>query len=135
MRALREGVSRHARATIEQARQEAERDAQEASRLLDEAYRSHERGAEDEDVLEAFLDGLESWLTPRGARRVDVVFDRIELDRAPESLGLLLLATTRRTRHHFSHRAPFIERLAVFLIGRAGRTLTQVEAMLQGLRE
>ncbi len=74
-------------------------------------------------------------LTAKGVAKVDLVFDTVDLDRVPPTLGILLLAMTRLARDSFERRAPFIERLRTWLIGRDGRTARDVDDMLRGLQE
>jgi hypothetical protein len=103
--------------------------------LLAALYASREHREPDADALSVFFDTFEGWLTAKGVAKVDLVFDRVDLDRVPPTLGILLLAMTRLTRDSFKRRAPFIERLRTWLIGRDGRTAQDVDNMLQGLRE
>jgi hypothetical protein len=117
-------------ATIAAANQTAE---QQVDGLLATVYEAHGGGQPGDAILDAFLDPYETWQRPEGVARIDLLFDRLALERAPESLGLLLLATTRLTRHHFVRRAAFVERLRAFLVGRGGRTERDVEKILQGL--
>jgi hypothetical protein len=133
--ALAPGRSAHARRTVAELRAAHLDDEGQVKLLLDAVYRAHAHGVPPEEAADAFLDTFERWLTPAGIAKVDLVFDRVDLDRAPGSLGLLLLATTRLTRAHFARREAFLERLAGWLLGRSGRTAEDVEAMLQGLRE
>lgn len=134
LRALAAGPSAHARQTIDRVAAESRGDDDEVSRALDEVYRGHVDGRAAEEVLDAFLDHVHPWLTPRGVPRIDRLFETLDLARAPESLGVLLLAITRLTRQHFSRRGDFVDRFAAFLTGRGGRSAAQVEAVLRGLR-
>lgn len=134
LHALSSGPAAHARQTLDHVAAESRGDDDEVSRALDEAYRGHADGHAAEEVLDAFLDHVQPWLTPRGVPRIDRLFETLDLARAPESLGVLLLAITRLTRQHFSRRGDFVDRFAAFLMGRGGRTAAQVEAMLRGLR-
>lgn len=134
LRALSSGPAAHAQETVSSVAAEARRDDDEVSRTLDEVYRRHDDGRPAEEVLRAFHERVKPWLSSLGVRRVDHLFDVIDLARAPESLGVLLLAITRLTRQHFARRNDFVVRFASFLTGRGGRTAAQVEAVLRGLR-
>lgn len=112
-----------------------ESDAEQVDDLLKLTYEALARGVRSRDVADAFLDTFDRWLTRDGVARVDLLFDRVDLDRAPESLGILLLATTRLTREHFARREAFFQRLSGWFIGRSGRTERDVDIMLRGLRE
>lgn len=103
--------------------------------LLERLYAAQSRGEPSSEALDAFLDTFETWLASEGLAKVDGLFSRVDLDRAPEALGILLLATTRLTRSHFVERDAFLERLASWLVGRNGRTPEDVNKMLEGLRE
>lgn len=135
IRELSQGRIAHARRTIAELTVSQKSDAEQVDALLDAVYQAHARGERSTDVLEPFLDSIEPWLTREGVARVDLLLDRLDLDRAPESLGILLLATTRLTRAHFVRRDAFVERLRRWLVGRAGRTEQDVDRMLRGLRE
>lgn len=113
----------------------AETDAEQVGDLLKRTYEAHEQGGGFKEVLDALLDTFDRWLNVDGIARVDLLFDRVDLDRAPESLGILLLASTRLTRAYFARREAFVQRLTSWLIGRSGRTEQDVERMLRGLRE
>lgn len=132
---LASGRAAHARQTIEALDAPRKSAAEQVDDFLGAIYEAHARGDRSRDVLDRLLDTLERWLTPDGIARVDMLFDRIELDRAPESAGILLLATTRLTRAHFHRRDAFIERFQRWLVGRAGRTEDDVDTILQGLKE
>lgn len=110
-------------------------DTEQVDELLKVAYDATARGVPSRDVLDAVLDTFEDWLKPDRVARVDLLFDRVDLDRAPESLGILLLATTRLTRASFARREAFIQRLRSWFVGRSGRTEQDVDSMLRGLRE
>lgn len=135
VRELSYGRAAHARKAIEVLEASSKSDAEQVDDLLNRAYQAYAQGVRSRDLLDAFLDTFEGWLTTEGVVRVNLLFDRVDLDRAPESLGILLLATTRLTRAHFTRRDSFVERLSHWLIGRSGRTEEDVEAMLRGLRE
>lgn len=135
IRALAPGRVAHARRTVAELRAAKLDDAGQVDLLLAAAYRDHACGEPVEETADAFLDTFERWLTPAGIAKVDLTFDRLDLDRAPGSLGLLLLAMTRLTRESFARREAFHERLAGWLLGRAGRSAEDVEAVLRGLRE
>jgi len=135
IRELVDGRAAHAQRTIAELEASRKSDAEQVDDLLRVAYEAHARGVRSRAVLDALLDTFERWLTPDGVARVDLLFDHVDLDRAPESLGILLLATTRLTRAHFAHREPFVERLRKWLIGRSRRTEQDVDNMLRGLRE
>jgi hypothetical protein len=132
---LATGRAAHARRTIEALDASRKSEAEQVDDYLDAIYGAHARGDRSRDVLDGLLDTLERWLTQDGIAKVDRLFDRIELDRAPESAGILLLATTRLTRAHFHRRDAFIERFQRWLVGRAGRTEEDVATILRGLRE
>jgi hypothetical protein len=125
----------HARRTLEALSTPGKTDEEEIDTLLESVYRAHEAGEPSEDLLDTFLDTFESFLTPQGVEKADLVFDRVELDRAPDATGILLLATTRLTRAHFKRREPFLARLERWFTGRDGRRPEDVERMLRGLRE
>lgn len=110
-------------------------DAARVDDLLDVVYRAHARGEDSVDVLDVLLDTIEPWLSRDGVARMDLLLDHVDLDRAPESFGVLLLATTRLTRAHFVRRDAFIERLRRWLVGRSGRREQDVDQMLQRLRQ
>ncbi len=112
-----------------------ERAVRDVDAVLDDVYRAHAQGQPAEDILDTFLGTLECWLTLTGIAEVNLLFDRVDLARAPGSLGLLLLATTRLTREHFARRDAFVNRLRAWLIGRDGRTERAVDDVLRGLRE
>ena len=135
VRELARGHAAHARRTLAEIEASRKSDAEQVDDLLDAVYGAHARGDRGKDVLDAFLDTFERWQNRDGVPRVDLLFERVDLDRAPDSLGVLLLATTRLTRGHFARRVAFVERLRAWLIGRAGRTERSVDAMLRGLRE
>jgi hypothetical protein len=135
VRELARGRAAHARRTVAEIEAGQKSDAGLISAILDALYAAHARGERSRDALGPFLDAFERWLTPDGTAKVEALFDRVELDRAPESLGILLLASTRLTRAHFARRAAFVERLRGWLVGRAGRTERSVDDMLRGLRE
>ncbi|MRG93539.1 hypothetical protein [Polyangium spumosum] len=135
IRELACGRAAHAQKTIASVESAIREDADQVTDLLDAVYEAHAKGTRARDVLDTFLDTFEGWLTADGAANVDQLFERLDLDRAPESMGILLLATTRLTRAHFMEREPFITRLTRWLVGRAGRTERDVDNMLRGLRE
>lgn len=135
IRELADGRVEHARRTIAEIDAGRKTDEEQVDDLLEAVYRAHSRGERPRDVLDTFLDTFERWLTPDGVAKVDALFDRIDLDRAPESAGIVLLATTRLTRAHFQRRDAFIGRLKGWLLGRSGRTEMDVETILRGLRE
>ncbi|HVK64007.1 MAG TPA: hypothetical protein VM694_06020 [Polyangium sp.] len=135
IRELSCGRAAHARQTIASLASAAKDDAGQVTDLLDAVYDAHSKGARSRDMLDTFLDTFEGWLTAEGAAKVDLLFERLDLDRAPESMGILLLATTRLTRAHFTQRDSFLSRLTRWLVGRSGRTERDVETMLRGLRE
>lgn len=135
IRELAKGRTAHARRTIEELDVSHKSDSEQVDDLLDVAYQSHARGRRSSDALDVFLDTFERWLTRDGVGKVDMLFDRLDLDRVPESLGILLLATTRLTRAHFTRRDAFLERLGRWLVGRSGRTKQHVDNMLRGLRD
>jgi hypothetical protein len=135
VRELARGHAAHARRTIAEIQASCKSDAEEVDDLLETVYRAHARGDRGRDVLNAFLDTFERWQNRDGVPKVDLLFERVDLHQAPDSLGVLLLATTRLTRGHFACRAGFVERLRAWLIGRAGRTERGVDALLRGLRE
>jgi hypothetical protein len=135
IRELADGSEAHAQRTIADLEASRRSDPEQVDDLLNVTCEAHARGARSRDVLDAFLDTFERWLTPEGVARVEMLFDRVDLDRAPDSLGVLLLATTRLTRDHFARREAFVERLRRWLIGRAGRTERDVDVLLRGLRE
>lgn len=128
------GAITHARLTVQRAIEEARDDAAAVDRLLNVVYRLHADGRTADDVLDSFHDAVAPWLSPAGVRRVDLLFDSVDVARAPEALGVLLLTITRLTRHHFPRRDGFLERFAASLTGRGNRTAAQVEALLRGLR-
>jgi hypothetical protein len=134
-RELSQGRATHARRTIAGVEASRKSDADQVDDLLATIYAAHARGERGTEVLDVFLDTFERWRNREGATRVDLLFDRVALDRAPDSLGILLLATTRLSREHFARRAAFAERLRAWLVGRAGRTGRSVDAMLRGLLE
>jgi len=103
--------------------------------LLDALYAAQSQGQSSTDALDAFLDTFETWLTPEGLVKVNMLFSRVDLNRAPEALGILLLATTRLTRSHFVERDAFLDRFAQWLVGCNGRTSEYVCQLLVGLRE
>jgi hypothetical protein len=129
VRELAPGRAAHARRTLAEVEAARKSHAEQVDDLLEMVYQAQARGDQGRDVLDAFLDRFERWQNRDGVPKVDLLFDRVVLDRAPESLGILLLATTRLTREHFARRAAFVERLRVWLIGRAGRTEQRVDAM------
>ena len=135
VRELFSGREAHAKRTIEGLEAASKSEPEQVDDLLKRAYQRYAQGMPSTDLLDAFLDTYERWLTMEGIARVNLLFDSVDLDRAPESLGILLLATTRLTRAHFARRDSFVERLSHWLIGRAGRTAQDVDAMLRGLRE
>jgi len=135
VRELSRGRAAHARRTIAELESAQKSDEQQVDDLLDTVYQAQARGERSREVLDAFLDTLERWQNREGAPRIDRLFERVELERAPESLGILLLATTRLTRGHFARREAFIDRLRSFLIGRAGRSERRIDDILRGLRE
>jgi hypothetical protein len=132
---LRQGPAAHARRTIAEIEASRKSDAEQVDDLLGTVYRAHAKGERAKDVLDPFLDTFERWLCLDGVLKVDILFARVDLERAPASLGILLLSTTRVTRESFARRAEFIERLRGFLVGREGRTERSVDNMLRGLRE
>lgn len=134
VRAFRQGHSAHARQTAAEAAASLSTDTEQVDALLASAYRWHREGKPGKEILRAFLDTFELWLTEAGKAKVDLVFDGVDLERLPPSLGLLLLASTRLTRDHFTRREAYCERLRRALIGKDGRNERQVEAMLRGLR-
>jgi len=134
IRELSKGREAHARQTIAAIEASDKSDVAQVEDLLESVYRSHAQGERATELLDTFLDTFEGWLTPEGVAKVDMLFERIDLDRVPESMGTLILATTRLTCGHFQKRDAFIERLATWLVGRSGRTEQDVENMLRGLR-
>jgi hypothetical protein len=135
IRELADGRSAHAKRTIANLEASRKADPEQVDELLNTVYRAHTCGERSRDVLDSFLDTFERWLTPAGIAKVDLLFDRVTLDRAPESLGILLLSTTRLTRGSFARRDAFVERYRAWLVGRSGRTSEDVDALLAGLRE
>ncbi len=135
VRELFSGRAAHAKRTIDGLEAANKSDVEQVDDLLKGAYQKYAQGVRSRDLLDTLLDTFERWLTVEGVARVDLLFCRVDLDRAPESLGILLLATTRLTRAHFTRRDSFFERLSRWLVGRSGRTAQDVEAMLRGLRE
>jgi hypothetical protein len=131
--ALSRGTGAHARALIAEIRASRKTEGEQVDDVLAAVYRGHAAGSDSEDVIDPFLDTFEGWLSPDGVAKVDLLFDRVDLDRAPASLGIVLLATTRLTRTRFAHREAFVERLRAWLVGREGRTAKQVDTMLRGL--
>jgi len=132
---LSQGRLHHARQTIALIEMSSQSIPEQVDTLLHTLYGAQMQGEPSADVLDGFLDTFETWLAPEGVPKVDLLFSRVDLNRAPEALGILLLATTRLTRSHFSERNAFVERLANWLVGRNGRTPEHVEKMLEGLRE
>ncbi len=100
--------------------------------LLEDAYASRAAGNQNADTNDRFLDVFTTWLTPDKVELVDMVFDQIDLDRVPESLGLLLLTVTRLTREHFARRDHFIKRVETMLRNN-GRNERQVDSVMRGL--
>jgi hypothetical protein len=135
IRELANGRAAHARRTVAALEAARKSDAEQVDDLLHVVYQAHARGEPSGDVLDALLDTFEPWLAPDGIVRVDTLFDHLDLDRAPEAAGILLLATTRLTRAHFARREAFIARLDRWLVGRSGRTQRDVDNLLRGLRE
>jgi hypothetical protein len=135
VRELARGRAAHARQTIAVVEASRKSGPEQVDDLLDAVYRSHAQGERSKRVLDAFLDTFERWQNPAGVPRIELLFARVDLARAPEATGLLLLATTRLTRTQFVNREAFIERLRGFLVGRGGRTEQQVDGLLRGLRE
>ncbi len=133
VRELARGRAAHARQTIAELEASHKSDAEQVDDLLEALYLGRAKAGRSREVLEAFLDTFERWLNRDGVAKVDMLFERVVLDRAPDSLGILLLATTRLTREHFGRRDTFIERLRGWLVGRAGRTERDVDNMLRGL--
>jgi len=131
---LARGPRLHARKTIEELESSIPTMSEHVDKLLETLYAAHARAEPSAETLDPFLDTFETWLIPSGVAKVDMLFSRVDLDRVPQSLGVLLLATTRLTRNHFAVREAFCERLAKWLVGRDGRTAEQVEKMLEGLR-
>jgi hypothetical protein len=132
---LSHGRLHHARQTIARLESSSYSISEQVDRLLDTLYAAKTQGGPSTAVLDAFLDTFETWLAPEGIAKVDELFLRVDLNRAPDALGILLLATTRLTRNHFVERDAFLERLAKWLVGRNGRTPEDVNKMLLGLRE
>lgn len=132
---LSQGRLQHARRTIALLKSSSESISEQVDGLLSALYAAQTRGELSTVALDAFLDTFETWLNPVGVGKVDLLFLRVDLNRAPESLGILLLASTRLTRSHFLERNAFIERLAKWLVGRNARTPEHVNKMLEGLRE
>lgn len=132
---LSSGRREHARRTIASLRAARLDDGGQARDLMERVYAAHDRGAPAPAIGDIFLDTLETWLMPSGIAKVDLVFDHLDLDRVPGSIGVLLLASTRLTRAAFARRDAFVDRFARWLLGRDGRTSEDVEAMLRGLRE
>lgn len=136
IRELAGGRAAHARRTLAALLDASGKsDADRVLELLAALYANREHRTPDADALSIFFDTFEGWLTAKGVAKVDLVFDSVDLDRVPPTLGVLLLAMTRLTRDSFHRRAPFIERLRTWLIGRDGRTAQDVDNMLGGLRE
>lgn len=134
IRELADGGAAHARRTVAEIEASQQSDAEQVNALLAAVYHAHAQGRPSTDVLDEFLDTFERWLTRDGIPKVDLLFTQVELDRAPEPLGLLLLAMTRLTREHFQCRDAFVERLHRWLVGRSGRTQQDVEKILRGLQ-
>lgn len=134
IRALAGGRAAHARRTVSELRAARLDDTGQVEELLASVYQAHQRAEPTAQTAGAFLDAFDRWLTPAGVAKVDRLFDRVDLDRVPGSVGVLLLAATRLTRAHFTRREAFLERFAAWLLGRDGRTREDVDAMLQGLR-
>ena len=84
--------------------------------------------------LAEFQGEVDGWLTPAHAPTMDVLFDRVAVERVPGAFCLLLLACTRLARHHFQRREAFFERLRTALLVRGDRTADQIDRMLRGLR-
>lgn len=135
IRELAGGRAAHAARTIAELEASRKSDVEQVDDLLKGAYQALAQGVRSRDVLDRFLDTFERWLTRDGVARVNLLFDRVDLGRAPESLGILLLATTRLTRENFVRRKAFVQLLSSWLIGRSGRTEEDVDSMLRGLRE
>jgi hypothetical protein len=134
VRELADGGAAHARRTLAEIEASRKSDAEQVEDLLATVYRAHAQGHPSREVLDTLLDTFERWLTRDGVRKVDRLFEQVDLDRAPEALGLLLLATTRLTRENFARREAFVERLGRWLVGRSGRSQQDVDNILRGLR-
>lgn len=135
VRELARGRTAHVRQTVVKLEASRKSDAQQVEDLLAELYANHGHERRGANAMDDFLDTFEGWLNRGGVARVDMLFDRIDLDRAPPPLSILLLAMTRLTRACFTRRDPFLARLSGWLIGRDGRTAQDVDNMLRGLRE
>ena len=136
VRELAGGRAAHARKTVAALLDASKKsDADRVFDLLEALYTSRGHRTSDTEALSVFFDTFEGWLTAKGVAKVDLVFDTVDLDRVPPTLGILLLAMTRLARDSFERRAPFIERLRTWLIGRDGRTARDVDDMLRGLQE
>ncbi len=131
---LAPGRRAHARQTIARLVASSQSDSEHVEQVLEALYAAHSRGESSTETMDGFLDTFETWLNPRGITKVDQVFSAFDLNRAPEALGIVLLATTRLTKTHFKQRDGFLERLTKWLVGRDGRTPEQVAKMLEGLR-
>lgn len=127
--------SRHAKRTLRDIAARKKSDAEQVDDLLARVQAEHLRGDVSAEELADLHEEVEGWLSPTGKTKVELLFERIDLDRVPGAFPLLLLAATRRTRSHFERRDSFIARLRAWMIARGDRTIERIDAVLKGLRE
>lgn len=102
--------------------------------LLGVIYQITQRGDDRAEIGDQFLRLFDTWLARDGVGRVDLLFDQLDLDRVPASLGVLALVVTRAHRDDFARREAFVAKLRGRLEGiDDGRTVEQVDRILEGL--
>ncbi len=135
IREFSRGRKNHAQHTIAKLKAAQQTPSEQVETLLQSVYRAHGKGEHSKAVLGLFFDTVQTWLKLEGIAKMERLFEQIDLDRVPESLGIVLLATTRLTAEHFQQREAFFTRLTAWFCGRGGRTSNDVDVMLRGLRQ